>query len=121
MPKIKLIKLHSHYSDYEDGDRDSSYLGDGLTDWEEVSEEDLQLLKQKPYNYFSGESFVIIEEFTKSIPKTLLSIKEEIQKQKDLQLKREKERTAKEKKRLKTLEQKKIEKAKKLLQEKGLL
>ena len=126
MPKIKIVKVYG-YTDYDD-DNNIRNMED-FSNWQEVSDEDLAFLKSahgmkvlqnqtKP-----NVDILIIEDITseKVINKFITDIKEFTKKEKEkleqeleLKAKRALERKEKEK-------QKKIEEAKKVLKESGLL
>lgn len=121
MPKIKLLKVSQ--SGYDEELRD--LLSNETEGWEEVSNEDLKLLYKYRFDLHRevGEAVVIVEQIeAKKVIKNQLasvikSLKEQEAKIEENQRKykeREKERKAK-------LEAKRIEKAQKLLKEKGII
>lgn len=125
MPKVKIVKIHTRSIDvdydYNSYQKDFNFLGDGLSKWEEVSNEDLNLLKSQAYNLFHTEKYVIIEESTPEVPQIIKSIKDAIEKEKQRRIKYEKDYQKKEKERKAKAEKTKIERAKKLLEKAGVL
>ena len=79
MPKIKVFQYVDQYDDYDN----SMMLSQGITDWEDVSEEDfhylranLNLLRRNPSDYSS--SYVIVEQPEGGAVQAIRSIKETI-------------------------------------------
>lgn len=64
MHKVALLKVHhhTHYSNYGDDEIVTSMI-DHISDWEEVTTEDLKLLKQYCY---SNASYIVVEFMDKS-------------------------------------------------------
>lgn len=119
MPLIKLIKVHG------DG-WDESYDFRDMSNWEEVTEQELDILK----SWQGGELFreagthvVVFEDITsrEKIESFISDIKSYIKRQQEWHEELERKRIADTKKRKEAAEAKKLEKAKKLLKEKGLL
>lgn len=122
MRRIKLIKTFG-YSNY-DSEELAAIVGD--SDWEECSDEDISFLQSNIWrlNYSTQNKeyyHILLEDCTPHIPEKLKDIKNliaiEIKKSKERNKKEEELKLAKKKKR----EQTKIEKAKKLLEEAGVL
>lgn len=121
MPKIKLFKVYPTY-DYNSIE---SYLHQtDLSDWEEVTEEELDILKTFiGYNYLKDKDLFmvvweevkssVVHDYVKDISAYINKIKKETQ-ERDQKLKAEREE------RKKKEEQKKIEQAKKLLKQNGI-
>lgn len=125
MPKIKLIRIYDTYYDIDI----SSYATNSLSDWEEVTEEELRYLKsphaQKALANISPSGYnnvIILEEITckKLIQNTISSVKGFIKKEQELQLKEEKAKKERSLALKKKKEAKEIEKAKKILLDAGL-
>lgn len=123
MPKIKLFKCYD-YNDY------SISISDELSEgWQEITEEELKYLNsyeckqlaQKNYKEAYNYKVLVIEDVTEKIPNVIKDIKSFIKNNKDLAAKRkeklEKEKESKKRK----AEEAKIKRAKKLLEDKGLL
>jgi len=120
MPKIKLIRIHDS-SYYEDTNISQS----DLSDWEEVSQEDLDyLLSWESMSVFVKDriKIVVLEDVTskENIRGYIKNIKNFIKEQQIKQEEKAKKYKAAEAKRKAEAEKKKLEKAKKLLEKSGL-
>ena len=121
MPKIKLFKVYPKY----DYDSMESYLSQtDLSDWEEVTEEELNILQTFiGYDYLKNKDLFmavweevksnVIHDYVKDISAYINKIKKETE---EMHQKLKAEREEREKKE----EQKKIEQAKKLLKQNGI-
>lgn len=109
MRKIKLFIVHDRYIDY---DESMTVLSYGISDWDEVSEEDFELIRSnlhliRPSNY---QTVVIVEEQNSSaiqecIKDISATIKKQIKAEADRKLEAERKRLeAKERKEAKKLE-----------------
>lgn len=96
MPKIKLLLVEETYYDYDDNYHEA-VLKSGITDWEEVSEEDYDFLKRNKFRLKSvdGSNILIVSQDSIPILKRIQDIKDEIQKEID---KAEEEKNKKKKK-----------------------
>lgn len=74
MPKIKIVLVESRYCDDESSE---NIIREGITDWEEVSQADLNLLRSHVYRLSRrGRSAVIVEYYPDSTVEAVKSIKE---------------------------------------------
>ena len=96
MPKIKLLLVEESYYDYDDNYHEA-ILRSGITDWEEVSQEDYDFLQRNKFRLKNAVASNIIIVSQDSIPilKRIQDIKDEIQKEID---KAEEEKNKKKKK-----------------------
>lgn len=96
MPKIKLLLVEETYYDYDDN-YNAAVLRSGITDWEEVSQEDYDFLKRNKFRLKSvdGSNILIVSQDSIPILKRIQDIKDEIQKEID---KAEEEKNKKKKK-----------------------
>lgn len=120
MPRVKILEIFEHtYHNDDYGDHYYS-LGD-TTEWDDVTDEQLENLKKwahdKNSQYNIKSKIVVVTEKEVDIPKTIKEFLAKIER--DVKEQQEKEQKQKEAvtKRLKTLESKKKEKEKKLLKE----
>ena len=116
MPKIALIKVDIQYGAY--GGK-SEIIG-SISDWEEVTREELKLLKEYfERNYYQKE--IVVIEFVENQRETInLAVKAQLEYIKKEEEKRLTEKKAKEEKALARkfkLDQKKLEDKKKLLEQ----
>lgn len=127
MPKVKLIKVYNTegYDNY--GDRLDEYVINSLSDWTEISDNELTLLQSFKFNQFINKKLngknsiyykvVVLEELPKEeileiIPDLKKFIKETKKKEEE-----EKEKAAEAAKKKRELaESKKLEKARKLIE-----
>lgn len=133
--RIKLIKVYTEksYDSYEDSyyDADFSAIATELSNWAEVTSEELELLRSYQFKDFmkkKGFDYVIIEEKTTEVPTFIKDLKEFIADEKkkiDIENKKREIKAAEAKaKREKTKierAKKQLEKTKKLLKEAGEL
>jgi hypothetical protein len=121
MPKIKLLKVSE--SGYDEEIR--VLLSNETDGWEEVSNEDLELLYEYRFDLYRevGDAVVIVEqlEAKKVIKNKLPTIIEALKQQKAKIEENKRKYLQKEKERKAKLEAKKIEKAQKLLKDKGII
>lgn len=121
MPKVKVVELVGHSADcYECGT--SWYTPENVSDWDEVSEEDLQSLRiwineQNATTFRTNCRLVLVVEKSIDIPTTVMEYveraKREIERAKEKKKKAEENRLKKEE----TLRKKKEDQEKKLLEE----
>lgn len=121
MPKIKLIKIHGAKCDY------CNYLGpiDEMSPWEEVTEEELNWLQHwvgRDEIAKNNVAMVILEEITskETIDGFISNIKKFVKDQEIKQKERAEKYAEAQKKKKLLAAQKKIERAKKILQENGM-
>ena len=113
MPKIALIKFHESYS-FDDYER----IIDGITEWEEVTAEELKLLKDYHRNY--NVDWTIIEFVERQKETIEFAVSAQIKHAKAFQEKQKKEQEERERKSLERRlkkEKKTIENKRKLLEE----
>lgn len=116
MRKIAIVKMKTVDFEWNDYNDLTKLIATKITDWEEVSEEDLQMLK---YFQNSGE-YVVIELLPNQkefIHETVNDYKIYTKKMKDQEEKRKKEREQKKLRRKQEKEQQKITEKKKLLEQ----
>lgn len=116
MPKIALIKVDIHYSSYDD----SYDILNSISEWEEVTKEELKLLKDYFGRNYKDKQIIVIE-FVENQRETInLAVKAQLEYIKKEEEKRLAEKKAKEEKtlarKLKS-DQKKLEDKKKLLEQ----
>lgn len=122
MRSVKLVVVHGNY------DRDGDYqtkIGEHVSDWEEISEEDYKILTGNSYQLQSslvnsghlnyGESILILSENAITIPQALLSIADIVKEQKLRDQAVEKKRLKAEATRIANATKSKAEKDRKLL------
>ena len=119
MPRIKLLRTQRSY------DIDDNWNGstESFSDWEEVTQEELNWLNTWQSSYVDSQYryIVIVEDVTPKIQDRIKSIKDFI-KQEDEKAAKQKAKEEKDKEdRKKKAEAKKVAAAKKLLEEKGIL
>ena len=126
MPKIKLIKVHSHgvYCDHCDTYTKDTIL-DEMSPWQEVTDEELKILQSFQGHNILGKnnvSMFILEDITKeeTVDGFINDIKKFIKDQSIQEERRKQKAMEADKKRKKLAEQRKIERAKKLLEKTGL-
>ncbi|MEI8270046.1 MAG: hypothetical protein WCG45_01630 [bacterium] len=124
MPIIKLVQItgEAHY-DYCDCLNYKNLEFEALSDWQEVSEEELDFLKSyDAERYFRDKkiSMVIFEDVTGNFQEYVDDIKDFVKTLKEKQLAQKKKQEELTAKRKLTAEKKKIEKAKKVLAESGI-
>ena len=123
MRRVKLFVIYEKEIDSDDYYNQVQILSGSNSDWEEISEEDYQLIRNHAWNLGRKNKcqYVLIEDDTLNILDRIKSIKDLIKKQEQERLEFQEKREQQEKEQKKKLEQKKIEQAKKLLKAKGLL
>jgi Sec-independent protein translocase protein TatA len=120
MPKIKLFRV---YGEGYDCENILQQLSEG---WQEVTQEELNFLTSyEASKMFSGKNYyvkvVIFEDITEEIPVLIKSIKECIASYKAKEEKRKLDSIKKREENKAKKEQQQVEKAKKLLEAKGLI
>lgn len=113
MPKIALLKIHEFYTSYDDYER----VITAISEWEEVTVEELQLLKQ---HYKSTGEYTIVELVNNQRDKIDFAVKAQLEYVRKENERKEVEKIAKAEKALARkhkLEQKKIEEKKQLLEQ----
>ena len=121
MPKIRLIKVYDHST----GDCEKFYY-DELSNWEEVSQQDLDFILANNHDFRSDYDcyrVIVLEDITheEKIEKYITNIKEFVKNKQEKIEKDKKKNKELNDKRLASAEARRIEKAKRLLLEKGLL
>ena len=118
MPKIRLLRIAQNYN--FDAEVYSPVI-DIKSPWQEVTDEELKLLKSWQASHVLGD-VVIVEEITdrQVIEGYISDIKKYIVEEENRIKLREQKRKEEQKKRKETAEQRKLEKAKKLLESQGL-
>jgi len=123
MPKVKLFKCYD-YNEY------NIQISDELSEgWQEITEEELKYLNsyeckqltQKNYKESYNYNILIIEDVTEKIPNVIKDIKSFIKKNKDLAAERKEKLEREKANKKRKAEEAKIKRAKKLLEDKGLL
>jgi len=119
MPLIKLFRVYDKYINYDDYEK---VIVQGISDWEEVTDDELLILKTYKYKVKGFDDVVIVEKLPEGTPVELIkSIKELIAtEEKKRQLAKTKEEKRKEELK-KQREAKAIENAEKLLKAAGKL
>lgn len=125
MPHVKLIKYHGPRGYEYECDNFDTFSHD-ISDWQEISDEDLSFLKDYRIKNTLKEkhvSIVILEDITKEEKASdyIKDIKKYVADQKKKEELRIKKMEESDKKRKETAEKRRIEKAQKLLKEKGML
>jgi len=84
MPKIKILLVDESYYDYDDNYH-AAVLRSGITDWEEVSQEDYDFLVRNKFRLKSNfnANIVIVTQDDTPVLKRIQDIKAEIQKEID--------------------------------------
>jgi len=85
MRKIKIFTIHDRYVDSYEDDY-STVLGAGVSNWEEVSEEDFQYIKNNLHILKNGKNdyrntLVLVEQSPTPIPDMIVGIKKAIEAQ----------------------------------------
>ncbi len=82
--KIKLFTVYDHYirghDYYGDDDYSIEKLGEGIIDWEEVTDEELKFLREN-LHYLKVErdqNSVIVEQSTRTVPEVIVGINKTI-------------------------------------------
>lgn len=123
MPKVKLFKCYD-YNEY------SISISDELSEgWQEITEEELKYLNSyecrqmisKEYKEAYTYKVLVIEDVTERIPNVIKDIKSFIKKNKDLAAERKEKLEREKANKKRKAEEAKIKRAKKLLEDKGLL
>lgn len=135
MPRIRLVEFNCDYSNDYDNDFDqgiTDILGFNISDWHEVTDEELNLLKSSHGEEILNRDGIILSVYGEINKENIVQdyinkIKIKISEHKRLQeeharmLKEQRKKYEEAKKQKKLLaEQKKIERAKKLLEKKGI-
>lgn len=110
MPKVMIVRVEGHYDNYDDY---VSRLVENLSDWEEVTDEELKYLKDNKYilsNDLDCEIAILTIEDVKDVRVKITGI---IKKIKEREEKLQKEREEKLQKRKEAAEQKQIAKIEK--------
>lgn len=99
MRTVKIVLVQDCYHDYDD-DSSSAILREGISDWENISNEDYQILKDNFWRlqhgtYRSDLRPVLIEQDTVAVSKRIDSIKDWVAKERERQEKEEADRKAK--------------------------
>jgi hypothetical protein len=99
--EAKIIEVYPHY-DLDDGSYTS--IGSDITNWEEITEEELNLLKEFLHvlNYQKNAQHAILINRDNSVKRALLSIKDVVDRAKQEKLKKEQRIAAQEAKREET-------------------
>lgn len=120
MVRVKILEVIEHECQYDEYNYCGSiYTSGDMTDWECVTEQELDILKKwSNDNRNSGAKFVIISEYNISPKKTVSDYIRKIEEKNAIKAEKEKKKLEKEeKKKKKTLELNKQAKEKKLLEE----
>jgi len=125
--KIKLIKIMSCGSSYDcDYDCNCTEQVDSMSEWQEVTSKELEFLKD--YNSFrylreKGVKVVVLEDITaeKDVQDFIHDIKSFVAEEIDKENKRKMDYARKERERKRLAEKRKVEKAMKILESKGLI
>jgi transposase len=111
MPKVRLFRTFDYTVDYEYGETERLLTRDVTDVWEDISDEDLVLLRANLWRLFPNErgSIIVVEQMEPIVQGSILTIKEMIEKQLKQQEKEEAARLlTKEQKRLQRLAKKEI-------------
>ena len=126
MRKVKIVKIEPK-DIYDSYGRELYVLfSEGITDWEEVSDEDYEfLMSQQHRRYIRENSYILVTQVEKAVPRTITQLKKEIAKQVELEEKRKQkylEETKKQREKVAARKKaKEIAKAKAILEKEGLL
>lgn len=79
MPKVKILEIESRY-DYDDYDGIRTASVEGLSDWEDISEEEYELLNKhlRQFTHGHGTELIIVRIDSVPIEKRILNIREEL-------------------------------------------
>lgn len=121
MPNIKLVKLNDHY-DFEV----HQYMSTSMSDWVEVTDQELADLISYAGRYKLGEEgvkVIVLEDITskQNVQDYIHDVKKYIAELNKAEDDRKRKIAADAKKKKEASEARKIEKAKKLLEDKGIL
>lgn len=81
MRKIKLFRIHNNYISDGYDEYSQIVLGNGVSEWEECSDDDLNFIKSNMYQLskkYPHDSLVIVEQMNDKIPDIIKGIKAEI-------------------------------------------
>lgn len=81
MRKIKLFRIHNNYISDGYDEYSQIVLGNGVSEWEECSDDDLNFIKSNMYQLskkYPHDSLVIVEQMNDNIPDIIKGIKSEI-------------------------------------------
>ncbi len=97
MRQVRIVLVHDCYTDY---DENKSVLGDGISDWETISDEDYKLLRDNMWRLnrdliTDNGRPVLIEKDSQSVRTRINSITEWIKQERERQEKEEAARRAK--------------------------
>jgi hypothetical protein len=124
MPLIKVIQIFKEINYSPDYDEEVSITSEDITEWEDVSDDDLAKLLQYKKELNDRNIIVVkqasaketIKEFTEQMAKAHLNKLEQLNKEAE----RKKKQQELERKKQEAKKQKKIEKAKRILEESGI-
>lgn len=111
MPKVRLFRTFDYTVDCEYGDTERVLVRDASDVWEDITDEELALLRANLWRLFPNErgTIIVVEQMEPIVTKSVLTIKEMIEQQIKQKEKEETERLmSKEQKRLQRLAKKEL-------------
>lgn len=123
MPRVKLFRIYNRDVSNDDYFSRTSYLGEGITDWEEISDDDFKFLEQNLYRTINHTFFtaVIVEDITHTIHDQIKTIKGFITKERNRILQEEQKEKDRKNRAAEKRKETALKKAKELLEKEGLL